>query len=108
MRARGAALDTRRARDLVELEQPVQRAEVDRDGPLARRRDARRDPADDRRAAAVGDRGDALIRTPLQKPLDLALVARARDEVGRALEATVEAVDDVGVGLAQGVRGAGV
>ena len=39
---------------------------------------------------------------------ELALIARAHDEVGRMLEAPAKAAHDVHVGLAQSVRGARV
>ena len=58
--------------------------------------------------AAEGDRRDALARAPLEHPLDVGLIARARDEVGRMVEVPAKAADDVRVGLAQGVRGARV
>ena len=70
--------------------------------------DGGRDAADDAGAAAVGDRGDALGGAPLEQALDIGLVARARDEVGRVLEVPAEAAHDVAVGLAERVGGARV
>ena len=100
-RARRAGADARRARDRVDLEHAVERAEVERDGAVERARDPRLDAADDARAAAVGDDGDVRARRPLEHGLDLALVARAGDEVGDVLVAPAEAADRVDVGLAE-------
>ena len=63
-----------RARDGIDLEHAIQVAT----GRSRRRRCTRRtdvggDAADDRGAAAVGDRGDALGRAPLQQALDIGL-----------------------------------
>ena len=73
-RARGAGADARRARDRVDLEHAVQRAEVERHGAVEARRDPRLDAADDARAAAVGDHGDVRVRRPLERGLHLRLV----------------------------------
>ena len=58
-RAEGAGLDARGPRDRIDLEHPVEAAEVDRDDAGEPVADGALDAADDRRAAAVGDRGDA-------------------------------------------------
>ncbi len=105
-RAGRAGLDPRGARDRVDLEHTIERAQVERDRARITGRHVGRHTADDRCAAAVGDRGDALGRAPLEQLLDVALVARARDEVGRMREAAAKAFDDIAVGLAERVRGA--
>ena len=94
-RAGRARLDARRARDGVDLEHAVERAQVDRDRAVVGVGHVGRHAADDRRAAAEGDRRDALAAAPLEQPLDVGLLARARDEVGRMLEAPAKAADDV-------------
>ncbi len=67
----GAGLDTRCARDGVDLEHAVERAQVDCDGSVERGRDRRRDATDDRSAATEGDRRDALTGAPLQQTLNV-------------------------------------
>ncbi len=63
--------------------------------------DARLDSADDAGATAVGDHCCSLVGTPVEHRLDLALVARPGNEVGRMLDLTAHAADDVAVGLAE-------
>ena len=103
-----AGLDQRRARDVVDLQHAVHRAHVERDDAVEARRHLALHAAADARAAAVGHDGDVRARRPLEHGLDVALPARARDDVGREVEAAVKATHDVGVGLAPGVRRAGV
>ena len=105
-RAEHPGLDPRRPRDRVDLEHPVERAEVDRHRARVVVADPRLDPADDAGAAAVGDRRGAGVGAPREHRLDLGLVARAGDEVGRVLEPAAKAADDVAVGLAERVRDA--
>ena len=57
-----AGLDPRRARLAVDLEHPVERAEVDADRAAVVVVDVALDAADHRRAAAVGDRRDRVRR----------------------------------------------
>ncbi len=102
----GAGADRCRQGDLVDLEQAIQGAQVDRDGAVVAGADIGRDAADDRGAAAEGDRGDAGARAPLEQPLEVLLVARLGDDVGGVLELAAEAADDVAVGLAERVDGA--
>ena len=98
-RAAGPGPDPRRPRDRVDLVQRVERAEVERHGPGEAPGHARLDAADDARATAVGhDRGPGGLR-PGQDLLDLALVDRARDEVGHVLEGPAQRAHDVQVGL---------
>ena len=74
----GAPAWIRAAREtLVDLEHPVEPAEVDRDGAGILARQPRLDPAADAGAAAVGDRGEPLVAAPREHRLDLRLVARA-------------------------------
>ncbi len=105
-RPQGARLDQGRARDGVDLEHAVEGSEVDRDGAVVGVGDLRSHTAHHRCAAAVGDCGETLGRAPLQQPFDIGLVPRVGDEVGGVQELTAKAVDDVGVGLAERVRGA--
>ena len=58
-----------------------------------------------RGAAAVRDRGHPFIRAPLEQQLELALLARSRDEVGRMRKRAAKAAHDVHVGLSERVRG---
>ena len=85
----------------------VDRPEVDRDRAVEAVGHARLDAADDARAAAVRDDGRVRGAGPLEDVLDLARVARARDDVGHVRVDAAQAVDGVEVGLAAGVRGAG-
>ena len=95
-----AGLDARRARGAVDLEQRVEPAQVERHRrPL----DARLDAADDARPAAVRDDHGAGVRGPGQHALDVGLVARVGDDVGRMVEAAAEGADEVDVALAVGV-----
>ena len=105
-RARGAGADARGARDRVDLEHPVERAEIERRRAVERRRDPRLDAADDARAAAVGDHGDVRARRPFEGGLHVRLAARADDEVDDVLVAPAEGADRVDVGLAEAVAGA--
>ena len=97
-------LDPRGARDRVDLEHPVERAEVDRHRARVVVADPRLDPADDAGPAAVGDRRRAGVGAPGEHRLDLGLVARPGDQVGRMLDLAAKAADDVAVGLAERVR----
>ena len=98
-------LDARRPRERVDLEHPVERAEVHRHRrPVAGRLDA----ADDARAAAVRDRDRARVLAPGEHALEVGLVRRTRDHVRRRVEAAPERPDDVAVGLSVRVRRARV
>ncbi len=102
-RPQGAGLDSRRARDLVDLEHPIERAQVDRHRARVAVSDAGLDPADDAGPAAVRDRGGAGVGAPLEHRLDLGLVARPGDEVRRMLDLAAKAAHDVAVGLPERV-----
>ena len=93
-----AGLDARRARDLVHLHHPVERAQVDRDHARVLARQARLHPAADAGAAAERDRRVALVAAPCEDGLDLGLGARPGDDVGRVRELAAEAAHDVAVG----------
>ena len=97
-----AGLDPRRQRGRVDLEHPVEPAQVQRDDrPLA---EPRLDPADDAGAAAERDHRRPLGLGPAQHRLDLRLVAREGDQVRRVLELPPEAPHHVAVGLARARR----
>ena len=106
--ARRSGLDARGARELVDLQHAVHCPQVHRDGAVVAVRDLRRDASDDRGPAAVGDRGHALARAPFEHPLNVLLIARKRDEVGRMFEFAAKAAHHVHVGLSQRVRRARV
>jgi hypothetical protein len=91
----------RRARHGVDLVHAVERRQRQRHGAVEARRDARLDPADDARPAADRDDGDVGARRPLQRRLDLALVAREEHGVGRVGDLAAHPVDDVGVRAAE-------
>jgi UDP-N-acetylglucosamine:LPS N-acetylglucosamine transferase len=95
-------------RDVVDAQHAVHRAEIERDDPVEACRDLALHAAGDARPAAVGDDRDVRRARPFEHGLDVALAARARDDVRREVEAPVEAAHDVGIGLAPGVRGARV
>ena len=63
-------------------------------------RDARLDAADDARAAAERDDRRADVGRPFEHALDVGLVARARDDVGRVVDPPAERAHDVAVGAA--------
>ena len=92
-----ARLDPRRARDGIDLEHPVQRAQAqaDRAGVAA---GPRVDPADDAGTATGGYDREVLLRGPGEHRAQLVLVARRGDRVGRMREAAAEAAHDVEVG----------
>ena len=90
--------DQGRARDLVDLDDPGQRTEVDRDGPAVAVSDPGLDPADDARAAAEGHRRQPPVGAHLQHPPDVLGVAREGDHVGGPVEPPAEAADDVAIG----------
>ena len=90
--------DQGRARDLVDLDDPAQRTEVDRDGPAVAVSDPGLDAADDARAAAEGHRRQPPVGAHLQHPPDVLGVAREGDHVGGPVEPPAEAADDVAIG----------
>jgi hypothetical protein len=77
-----ACLERRHSRDLVELEQPIQSPDIqgDRGGEALA---ARRQAADDRRAAAERDDRDSLLRAHPQHGQNLVVGARKHDRIGR-------------------------
>src|SRR5262249_49521446 len=99
-RTTSATLDAGRARDRVDLEDAVQRAQIERDRAVVGGPNIRAHTPDDGGAAAVGYGGHALLRAPLEHALDLRLLPRAGDEVRRVVEAPAKASDHVRVGPA--------
>ena len=97
-------LDARRARGPVDLQHPVHGAHVDGDRSLVAAAHIRMDAANDRGAAAEGYRRRARIRAPVEQGRDLALVARAGHQVGRAGEVAVHDADLLVEGAAEGVH----
>lgn len=103
-----AGLNASGARDGIDIEQAIEPAKVKRNGTVAINGDLRPYAADDAGAPTEGDGGDALGGAPLEQALDLGVGTRAGDEVGGMREAPAKAEDDLGVGLAQSMRGAGM
>ena len=81
------AAPMRAARETASTSSSPSSAPRSSDRAVEARRDARLDAADDARAAAVAGSPRRCARRPLEHLLHLALVARARDEVGRVLVA---------------------
>ena len=100
-----AGLDPRRARDLIDLQDPIQGAHVDRDRPTVGVADPRLHPADHAGAAAIRDRREPRVGAPAEHRLDLRFVTRMGDQVRRIVEPSPEAAHHVAIGLAQRVRG---
>ena len=92
-----AGLDARRARYFVHLNDPVERAEVDRDHAGILTGQPRLHPAADAGAAAEGDRRVALVATPREHGLDLSLASRPGDDVGRVGKLAAKSAHDVAV-----------
>ena len=98
-RAEDAGLHARQPRGLVDLEQPVHPAEVDRDdGPrlLPRRLEA----AGDARAAAERDHDGVRLERRAQDLDDRGLVAGPHDDVGHPAEVAAALADEVAQALA--------
>ena len=105
-RAEHPALDSRRGGDLINLQDAVEAAEVDRDGAAVGIPHPRLDAADDAGAAAVGDRRQPVFGAPAEHGLELGLGPGARDQVGRVLELAAEPTHDIAIGLAERARDA--
>jgi hypothetical protein len=89
-----AGLERRRPGHLVELDEPVQPAQVERDpGPAGWRRP---DTADHRRAAAERHDGDPLLGADPQHRDDLVVAARVDDRVRCAGRVTGALANQVG------------
>jgi hypothetical protein len=101
--AERARLDVRRSARSVDVDDAVHGGEVDRHRPPPLVADARLDPTDDGRAAAVGDCCDALGRAPVEKLDDLRFVRGERHDVGWVGQVAAERANDIAVGLAERV-----
>src|SRR5690242_4339853 len=77
-----ARLDARRPRRAVDVEHLVELAQVDTDRAAVRVADIALHAADDGRPAAVGDRGRARLRAPVEDADHVRLVAWGDDDVG--------------------------
>ena len=102
----GARLNASRLRDRVHVEHAVEPLEVDRDDAREAVADGRLDATHDARPASERDRRRAALLAPVEHGLELSLVPRVSDHVGKMVEAAAEGPHDVAVGLAVGVRGA--
>jgi hypothetical protein len=96
-RAGRARADARGAGHRIDLEHGVERTEVERQRAVRRCRHARLDAADDARAAAVWDHGDAGGLRPREHRLDVGLGARACDEIDDVVVAPAQAANHVDV-----------
>ena len=103
LRAERAGLNARPAGLLVDREDRVHPAGVQRDDARVPAADVALDAADDAGPAAVGNDRDALLGGPLQQGGDLVLGLGLRDDVGCRPEVPPEATDLVPVGVAVGV-----
>ena len=103
-RSGGAGLDPRGAGDLVDLEYPIERLEVDGDDALEAAVDDRLNAPDHARPAAERDHGGAGAERPLEHGLDVSLVTGAGDDVRRVGEVAAERADDVAIRAAEAVQ----
>ncbi len=113
-RSGNTRLDTRRARDVVDLEHAVQAREVQRDHAVKARRHVRLDAAADARAAAVGHHRGFRAGRPLEHLLHLPFRGREGDSVGDVIELPAKRADGVeeratvrvthAIGVGRGVR----
>ena len=101
--AAGATLDTRRHRGLVDLENTVQLAEIDRHRAAVAVPNPGLDAADDAAATAVGNHGQTPLLTPIQHPPQIVLAGREGDQIRGPFVDPTKAADDVTVGLAHRV-----
>ncbi len=104
--AERAGLDTRGARDRVDLQHARESAEVE--GACRAPPSASLDSADHAGAAAVGRDRDARLRAGFQRAGDVLLRSRQADEVRRGGEVAGEAADEIAVGTAVGVAQPGL
>ena len=81
-----ARLDARRARDGIDLEHAVERAQVDRDHARVPGARNRVDAADHARAAAERHHRHVALAAPVEHRAQLVLRGRERDAVGRVRE----------------------
>ncbi len=90
----------------VDLEHPVETAEIERHRPRVGVTDERFHAADHRTASAVGDRCHGGVRAPVEDPGDVVGVTGEGHEIGRMRELRGQPPHDVAERLAVGVRGA--
>ena len=101
----GARLNASRLRDRIHVEHAVEPLEVDRDDAREAVADGRLDATHHARPASERDRRRAALLAPVEHGLELSLVPRVSDHVGKMVEAAAEGPHDVAVGLAVGMRG---
>jgi len=99
--AEDAGLNPSGKGDRVDLEHPVEGAEVECHRGGVALAQPRLDAADDARPAAEGDRRGIRVRTPIEDRDDLLLRTRSGDQVRDVLVLAPESADDVAVGLAE-------
>ena len=100
----GAGLDSGGAGDVVNFDDLIQGGQVDGDDAIVAF--GRLEPGDGGAAAAVGDGGVSVGRTPVQHRRDLVLGGGMGDDVGRVGELQVVGADTVAEAAAVGVDGA--
>ena len=105
-RSEDAGLDACGPRGAVDLEDPVETTQVDRDRSAIAVAHASLDPAADARAAAVGNGGDLRVAAPVEQRRHLLLAGREGNEVGGILEVAARPAHDVAIRLSVGVCGA--
>src|SRR5207248_7214988 len=100
-----ARLNASRPRRAVDVEHLVEVAQVDTDRAAVGVADVALHAADDGRAAAIGNRGRARVRAPVQDVGHVRLGTRGGDDVGRVGEIAAEGAHDVAERLAVCVPG---
>jgi hypothetical protein len=89
--------------DLVDLQHPVEVAQIHADRPGVAVADVGLDPAGHARAAPERNGRDAGIAAPFEDSRHLALVARKRDKIGSVRVVTAKRAHEISEGLAVGV-----
>ena len=98
------ALDARGAARRVDLEHPVEAAQIEADRAGVGLADRRLDAADDRGAAAERNDGDLRAARPVEHGGDVGFALGQGDEVGRVGEVAREGAHRFRIGLAVGVQ----
>ena len=105
-RPEDAGLDPGGARRGIDVDDLIQRPEVDRHRAGEAVADGALDAADDGGPAAVRDRRHALRAAPVEHGDDVGLRRREGHDVGWVRQITVDGAHDVPIGLSEGVAGA--
>src|SRR6188474_331576 len=101
-RSRRPSLNPRRQRLRVDLQDPIQAPQIERDHrPIPQ---PRLDPADDARPTAEGHHSRPLRLTPRENRLDLRLVPWKRHQIWRILKFPPKPPHHIPIGLSQSMR----